>query len=325
MSTAERDELVGCVLDERYRIIRRIGIGGTGIVFEAACTADGSTVAIKTLRPCFVDHIDLGERLRREVEVARAVRHPGIVVAIDDGVLTDGSPFMVMPLMHGESLSRMLLRRQRMQVDEIAVIASRTAAILHSAHCAGYVHRDVKPEHILMNRSATGDLTVHLLDFGVCSSDTAPTEERSREKGKVFGTPTYVSPEQASGEVDIDGRADLFSLGIVMYEALTGRVPFAGATVSKLLVRIIRENAPRVSEVVPDVDPEVDALIAGLMARKPCDRLPSARAVARSLAPHIGDRKMVERQVAQSVHAAARHTDTSPTVRCTALPKRNVA
>ena len=132
MSTAERDELIGCVLDDRYRIIRRIGIGGTGIVFEAACTADGSTVAIKTLRPCFVDHIDLGDRLRREVEVANAVRHPGIVRAIDDGVLTDGSPFMVMPLMQGESLSRMLLRRQRMQVDEIAVIASRTCLLYTS-------------------------------------------------------------------------------------------------------------------------------------------------------------------------------------------------
>lgn len=294
-------------------------------MFEASCIADGSSVAIKTLRPCFVDHIDLGQRLRREVEVARAVKHPGIVAVIDEGVLSDGSPFMVMPLLQGESLSRMLLRRHRLTVPEVAVIASRVAAILHSAHCLGYVHRDVKPEHVLMNRSATGDLTIQLLDFGVCSSDTAPAEERKREKGKVFGTPTYVSPEQASGEVDIDGRADLFSLGIVMYEALSGRVPFSGATVSKLLVRIIRENAPRISEIVPDIEPDMDALVATLMARSPDDRYPSARAVARALASHIGDRKLVERRLAKTIQMAARDEETSATVRCRALPARNVA
>lgn len=323
MDEGERAELCGQVLDGRYRIARRIGLGGTGVVFEANCL-DGSKVAIKTLRPCFVNHIDLGVRLRREGEVARRVAHPGIVKVLDEGTLWDGSPYIVMPLMYGESLARLLLRNTELSGREVAVVASRVAAILHSAHAAGYVHRDVKPEHILLNRNATGDLLVHLLDFGVCSSAFAPDEEKRREQGKVFGTPSYVSPEQASGKADIDGRADLFSLGIVMFEALSGRVPFSGPTVSKLLIRIIRDDAPRVRDVQEDVDPDLDLLVSRLLARDPQDRLPSARALSRALAPFAGERREVELGLAAALHETSHVADTAPTIRCT-VPEQRVA
>jgi serine/threonine-protein kinase len=311
------------VLDNRYRIVRRIGLGGTGVVFEATCF-DGSKVAIKTLRPCFVNHIDLGTRLRREAEVSRRVAHPGIVKVMDEGILDDGSPYVVMPLLYGESLARLLLRHNELPGLDVAVVASRVAAILHSAHGSGYVHRDVKPEHILLNRSATGDLTVHLLDFGVCSSALASQEEKQREAGKVFGTPSYVSPEQASGKVEIDGRADLFSLGIVMFEALVGRVPFSGPTVSKLLIRIIRDDAPRVRDVNEGVDPNLDLLVSRLLARDPKDRLPSARALTRALAPFLAQRRELERGIAAMLHESATAADSEPTVRRTA-PEQQVA
>ncbi len=291
-------------------------------MFEASCVHDGSKVAVKTLRPCFVSHIDLGTRLRREAEVSRRVAHPGIVKVFDEGTLDDGSPYLVMPLLFGESLARILLRGRELPGEEVAVIASRVAAILHSAHAAGYVHRDVKPEHILFNRTATGELTVHLLDFGVCASQLADADERKREQGKVFGTPSYVSPEQASGQPDVDGRADLFGLGIVMFEALAGRVPFSGSTVSKLLVRIIRDDAPRVSEVVPDIDPALDLLVSRLLARDPKDRLPSARALGRALVPFMGDRRGVEHRFARMLNESSQLADTAPTVRCTVIPER---
>jgi serine/threonine protein kinase len=322
VDNSERTELCGSVLDGRYRIGRRIGIGGTGVVFEANCTYDGSKVAIKTLRPCFVQHIDLGTRLRREAEVSRRVGHPGIVKVLDEGTLTDGSPYLVMPLLYGESLSRILLRGRDLPTEEVAVMASRVATILHSAHAAGYVHRDVKPEHILFNRTATGELTVHLLDFGVCTSQTADADEKKREQGKVFGTPSYVSPEQASGQADVDGRADLFGLGIVMFEALSGRVPFSGSTVSKLLVRIIRDDAPRVSDLVPNIDPAFDLLVSRLLAREPKDRLPSARALGRALVPFTGDRRLVERRLAAMLNETSHVADTAPTVRCTVIPEQ---
>ncbi len=323
MDGNERSELSGQVLENKYRIGRRIGLGGTGVVFEASCF-DGSKVAIKTLRPCFVNHIDLGVRLRREAEVSRRVGHPGIVKVLDEGVLQDGSPYVVMPLMYGESLARLLLRNTELADAEVAVIASRVAAILHSAHVTGYVHRDVKPEHVLLNTSATGDLTVHLLDFGVCASETAPEEEKKRECGKVFGTPSYVSPEQASGKADVDGRADLFSLGIVMFEALSGRVPFSGPTVSKLLIRIIRDDAPRVRDVQESVDPGLDLVVSSLLARDPKDRLPSARALSRALAPFVGIRRETERRIASMLHETSHVADTAPTVRCT-VPEQQVA
>ncbi len=157
MTTGERSDLTGTVVDGRYRIGRRIGIGGTGVVFEAERLSDKHIVVIKTLRPCFLDHPDLGRRLRREAEVARNVIHPGIVPVLDEGTLEDGSPYIIMEKVRGESLSRILLRRTTLRVDETAVIAMRVASILHAAHLQGYTHRDVKPEHILLVVAAALD------------------------------------------------------------------------------------------------------------------------------------------------------------------------
>ncbi|HKP59948.1 MAG TPA: serine/threonine-protein kinase [Polyangiales bacterium] len=314
MDEIERGELLGQTLDGRYQLQRRIGVGGTGVVFEARSLLDEAPLAIKTLRPCYVNHIDLGARLRREAEVSRRVAHPGIVRILDEGTLEDGSPYLVMPLLAGESLARILASGKSLNPLEIAAISSRVAAILHSAHAAGYVHRDVKPEHILLERTPDGELFVQLLDFGVCAAQTAPPEERARENGRVFGTPSYVSPEQASGEVDVDGRADLFSLGIVMFEALCGHLPFTGSSVSKLLLRIIRDPAPRVRDLRPDLDPGWDLIVARLLARERAERLPSARALSRALAPYLTQRLLIERRLAASLTARAAQPDNAVTL-----------
>ncbi|HEX4352330.1 MAG TPA: serine/threonine protein kinase, partial [Polyangiales bacterium] len=124
----ERAELCGETLDGRYRVVRRIGLGGTGVVFEAACLQTRSRIAIKTLRPCFVNHIDLGGRLRRELEVSQRVLHPGVVRFLDQGTLPDGTPYLVMPLLFGESLARLLARRRQLPESEVAVIATRIAS-----------------------------------------------------------------------------------------------------------------------------------------------------------------------------------------------------
>jgi serine/threonine-protein kinase len=303
VDASERAELCGVTLNGRYELRRRIGIGGTGVVFEARDRRDGGALAVKTLRPCYVDHVDLGTRLRREAEVSRRVAHPGVVRVLDEGVLEDGSPFIVMPLMHGESLAKLLHRGRGISLAEVATIISRVAAILHVAHGAGYVHRDVKPEHILLDRTPAGDLTVHLLDFGVCASQTASEEEKARENGRVFGTPSYVSPEQASGEPNVDARADLFSIGIVMFEAATGSLPFTGSSVSKLLLRIIRDDAPLLRELRRDIDPGFELIVARLLERDPRDRLPSARALARALAPFVTDRARIEQRLASLLRA----------------------
>lgn len=295
--SSERIELCGSTLDGRYELIHRIGVGGTGVVFEGRRLQDGGAVAIKTLRPCFVDHPDLGRRLSREAEVGRSDLHPGIVRVLDEGTLSDGSPFIVMPLMQGESLAELLRRSQRLPADELCALVSRVAAVLHQVHLAGYVHRDVKPEHVLLSREAGGKLLVHLLDFGVCASRDAPSDEKEREVGKVFGTPTYASPEQAAGKVDIDGRADLFSVGILMFESISGTLPFRGANISKLLLSIMRDDAPALLTVAPEADPCLAALVARLLERNPLRRMPSARALGRALLNHVGDAHTAERRL----------------------------
>jgi serine/threonine protein kinase len=313
---AERSELCGKTLDGKYRVLQRIGLGGSGIVFEATSLSDGSVVAVKMLRPQFIRNLDLDRRLRREAEVSRRVHHPGIIPVIDQGTLLDGSPYIVMRRMYGESLSRLLLRVQGLRSDHVIAITLRLATILHSVHCAGYTHRDVKPEHILLNRSTTSDLLVYLLDFGVCASSHVSEDDKNRELGKVFGTPTYVSPEQATGDPNVDGRSDLFSLGIVLFETLTGRMPFSGTTIPKLLLSIVRQDAPRPRTINPAITPELDDIVASLLSREPEERLQSARVLSRVLTPLAKNRRNSEREVAAMLHVTSHISDFAPTVRC---------
>ncbi|MEM8607552.1 MAG: serine/threonine-protein kinase [Myxococcota bacterium] len=311
----ERCELRGVLLDGRYRIGNVIGVGGTGIVFEAERLATLERVVIKMLRPAHSGNFDLMARVRREVEVARRVFHPGIVPVIDHGTLDDESPYVVMRYMRSESLAAYLRRNGPIGTREVSVIMARLASILHSVHRHGYVHRDIKPEHILMNRGAYGELDVHLLDFGVCAAETAPPDERARERGRVYGTPSYASPEQASGNPFVDARADLFGVGITMFEALTGELPFTGRDVNAVLRRIIREDAPTASLYSANVCPDMDRVLGKLMSRNPASRHPSARALMRALDPWLLERVRTERALAATLQVAPETSSIRPTAR----------
>jgi len=268
------------------------------VVFEATRLDDGAPVVAKVLRDTFAFNAELIGRLRREAEVARRVAHPGIVPVLDEGMLDDGSPYLVLERLEGECLARLLRRRGPMAPHHVAAVTLRAAAVLHAAHAQGYVHRDIKPEHVVLERMDDGRLDVRILDFGVCASAHADEEERETERGRVYGTPAYVSPEQASGRPEVDARADVYALGTLMFEALTGRVPFLGSNVANLLRRIIREDAPRVGLMLPDLDLRYDAVVSRAMARRADERFPSARALARALLPLAGDRRQTEREIA---------------------------
>ena len=312
-AAAERHELRGRLLDGRYRIGQAIGTGGTGIVFEAERLATLERVVVKMLRPSFAGNPDLMSRVRREVEVARRVFHPGIVPVIDHGTLYDGSPYLVMKHMRSESLSSYLRRTGPLEPQQIAVVIARLASVLHSVHRHGYVHRDIKPEHILLNQGAYGELDLHLLDFGVCAADTAPSDERGRERGRVYGTPSYASPEQASGNPFVDARADLFGVGVTMFESLTGRLPFTGPDVTAVLRTIIRQDAPRATMFAPHLDAGMDELVAKLLARSPSGRPPSARALMRALDPWLQERVRTERALTATLHVAPETASIRPT------------
>jgi len=167
---------------------------------------------------------------------------------------------------------------------------------------------------VVLARTADGRLDVRILDFGVCASAHAPVEERESERGRVYGTPAYVSPEQACGNPDVDGRADVFALGTFMFEALTGRAPFIGSNVANLLRRIIREDAPRVGLLLPDLDLRYDTVVARAMARRVDERFPSARSLARALLPLAGDRRETEAEIAHLVRHRSERQDLVATV-----------
>ena len=314
-ATTERSELRGQLLDGRYRLGHAIGTGGTGIVFEAERLATLERVVVKMLRPAHAGNPDLMSRVRREVEVARRVFHPGIVPVIDHGTLYDGSPYLVMKHMRSESLSSYLRRSGPIGPYEVAVIMARLASVLHSVHRHGYVHRDIKPEHILLNRGPYGELDLHLLDFGVCAAETAPPEERERERGRVYGTPSYASPEQASGNPYVDARADLFGVGVTMFESLTGRLPFRGNDVNTVLRTIIRQDAPRLTLFAPHLCEGMDNLLSKLMCRNPSGRHPSARALMRALDPWLKERVRTERRLAATLEVAREANSIRPTAR----------
>jgi serine/threonine-protein kinase len=282
-------------------------------VFEAERLATLERVVVKMLRPAFAGNPDLMSRVRREVEVARRVFHPGIVPVIDHGTLYDGSPYLVMRHMRSESLSSYLRRCGPIGPEQVAVIVARLTSVLHSVHRHGYVHRDIKPEHILLNRGPYGELDLHLLDFGVCAADTAPAEERARERGRVYGTPSYASPEQASGNPDVDARADLFGVGVTMFEALTGKLPFNGPDVTSVLRRIIREDAPRAQLYAPHLCEQMNGVIAKLLSRNPSARHSSARALMRALEPWLQQRVRTERALAATLQVAPETTSIRPT------------
>lgn len=302
------------MLDGRYRLGPPLGIGGTSVVFEAERVHDGAAVVVKVLRDTFAFNAELIGRLRREVEVARTVAHPGIVPVLDEGLLEDGSPYVVLERLEGECCARLLRRRGPMPAHHVAAITLRAAAVLHAGHVHGYVHRDVKPEHIVLARTPDGRLDVRLLDYGVCASAHASEQERDAERGRVYGTPAYVSPEQASGKPDVDARADVFALGIFMFEALTGRVPFLSSNVAALLKRIIREDAPRAGLLLPELDLRYDSVVARAMARRIDDRFPSARALGRALLPLVGERAATEREIASLLRHRGPQADLVATV-----------
>jgi serine/threonine protein kinase len=259
-----------------YRILRVLGRGGVGLVFVAEDPALQRHVALKVMLPQLAADPAEKARFLREAQLAATVEHEHVVqiyqVAEDRGV-----PFLAMQLLQGESLETRLKREGHVPLVEAARIASETAAGLAAAHARGVIHRDIKPGNIWLEPRGQ----VKVLDFGLAR----PIERMSdiSRSGDSPGTPACMAPEQARGE-KADARADLFSLGCVLYHAITGRQPFARTTVMATLLAVAQEIPPDPSSLVPGVPPALSRLMALLLAKNPAERPGSAAQVARELA-----------------------------------------
>jgi len=233
-------------------------------------------------------------RFSREASAAAAVKSPHVVQMLDHGLMADGTPFIVMELLDGEDLRHRLERKGTIDLPLLGTILSQTCKALGRAHTAGIIHRDIKPDNIFLCHSDDGDTFVKLLDFGIARSGT-PTDFHVTKTGAIMGTPFYMSPEQAIGE-PIDARSDLWSLGVVAFEAMTGTRPFQGATLGALTIAICSETPPVPSRINPKLKPAVDAWLARACARTHDQRFATAREMSDAFAaailttpsPHIG-------------------------------------
>src|SRR5437868_3076226 len=249
---------VGTLLNGRYRLDAQIGHGGMSTVYRAFDTVLERQVAIKLLHREIATDSDQLERFRREARAVAQLSHPHIVGVIDAGE-EDGRPYIVFEYVEGETLKDRIRRLGRLPVDEAIAYAIEIARALGAAHARHIVHRDVKPQNVLIDEEGSAKVT----DFGIARS---LDEEGLTAEGRVLGTTDYVSPEQALGQ-PVTGQSDLYSLGIVLYELLTGEVPFKGENQVAVAMRHVREDVPDVQERRPGVSAAAASVVDRAVAK----------------------------------------------------------
>ena len=263
-------------LADRYAIERELGRGGMAVVFLAEDLKHHRRVAIKILKPELSQSVGT-DRFLREIEVAAQLTHPHILPVFDSGA-ADGLLYYVTPYVEGESLRARLQREGQLPLEPALRFACQVADALEYAHRQGIVHRDIKPENILLE---SGDAVV--ADYGLALAFSVAGGERLTESGLALGTPAYMSPEQAAGDRHVDGRADLYSLGCVLYEMLAGEPPFTGPTAQAIIAKRFGGPAPRIRVVREGVPPAVEHAIDRALAKVPADRFMTAGEFAKAL------------------------------------------
>src|SRR3954452_809700 len=263
--------LAGTVLRGRYRLLDLLGEGGMAVVYRARDELLDRNVAVKILRTQFAADEDFVRRFRQEARSAAALSDPNIATIFDTGV-DNGREFIVMQLVDGPDLERDLTERGSVPVAEALRIAIAVADALESAHRHGIVHRDIKPGNILL----ASDGAVRVVDFGIAR---ALGDSRTTALGLLLGSVQYCSPEQVLGE-EVGPASDVYSLGIVLYELLTGRRPFDGDSPAAVALERLRRQPPPPSTVAPDLPAGLDDIVMRALARNPRRRYPSARAFA---------------------------------------------
>jgi len=277
--TGDEAEILGSTLSGRYLVTRKVGQGGMGAVYEATHTLIGKRVAVKVLLEKYARREAIVQRLEQEARLASSCQNEHIIDITDFGTTEDGRTFVVMEYLDGESLAECLSRETRLPEQRILGIISQAASALAAAHAKGIVHRDIKPENLFLLRRKDQDF-VKVVDFGISkslrASDEAEEQPRLTQTGMVLGTPLYMSPEQARGDDELDARVDVYALGVIMYEATTGRVPFVGNNYLSVISQVLNEDPRSPRELRPDLSEELEAIVMRAMAKDRADRYPSA-------------------------------------------------
>lgn len=310
---------VGTVLLQRYELLKEIGRGGCAAVFEARDRRLGRTVAIK-FPLSMVGGAARASRFNRETQVIAQVHHPNVCAVLDSGVADDGTPFLVMERLYGESLRAALVRSGRLDINESISIALQLLSALDAVHYAGIVHRDIKPDNIILVTRGGCDPLVKLLDFGLCrrAASRHEVEETMTCEGALVGTPEYMAPEQVLGSTSLDVRVDIYAVGVVLYEALTGTRAFFSKNIRDILDGVMSKRLPPLRQVRRDAPRALEAVVARAMERDPKRRHQSALELQQDL---VAVREEMAAAVARAVHADAWDLPTTPFQRRSA-PRR---
>lgn len=268
----------GDLVSGKYRLQRLLGAGSMGSVWAARNELTNRDFAVKFLRPDLARENEALQRFFLEARACGQIRHPAIVDVYDMGQADDGSPYLVMELLEGEGFDQRLARQTRLRSVDVCRYLAIVSRGLEEAHTRGLVHRDLKPGNIFFSIDKSGDVFPKVLDFGVSKETSADFVKTST--GAVLGSPAYMSPEQAGGELDVDARSDIWALGVIMYEALTGQLPFDANNYNALMVRIINEPHVPVSALAPEVPAELSNIVDACLAKDRRSRIASAGALA---------------------------------------------
>lgn len=279
----------------KYRLTRLLGRGGMGSVWEGVHNTLGTRVACKFIDAEYADSEEARSRFENEARAAASLRSKHVVEVYDHGVTIDGRPYIVMEFLRGEPLDTRLERSGRLSLAETAGVIAHVARALAKAHGAGIVHRDLKPENIFLvwDEEDSADIA-KVVDFGIAKfTDKSVGISSSTRTGSVLGTPYYMSPEQARGLRSVDYRSDLWSLGVIVFRCVTGRLPFEGEALGDLLVKLCTAPIPIPSQVLPGLPPSFDVWMARALSREPEGRFPDARTMAHELTQVAGGARAV--------------------------------
>ncbi|HEX7506569.1 MAG TPA: serine/threonine-protein kinase, partial [Polyangia bacterium] len=273
-----------------YQALSLLGEGGMGAVYLAEHPGIGRRVAIKVLKAELDHDPQLLIRFLNEARAANAIRHPNIIEVLDSGTTERGASYLVMELLEGESLSARIKRLSRLDERSAIEIAMQTASGLGAAHAKGIIHRDLKPDNLFVipEESDAARERVKILDFGIAKLHAMAGDSLKTRTGTLMGTPVYMSPEQCLGTKEVDHRSDIYSLGIIIYEMLTGRPPFISEGFGELLSMHLHENPGALRELVPQVSAGVEFAVMRMLAKKPDERYQSMADVRSALAAAAG-------------------------------------
>ena len=304
------DPLIGRVIADRYLILARLGEGGMGRVYLAEHVKMNRQCAIKVMNPSLVNDTESSQRFAREASNAARILHPNVAAVFDYGE-SEKIVYLVMEYVDGQSLSSILQKDGALDPRRAIDLARQVADGLHAAHELGIVHRDLKPDNVIVTHNRSGKEIAKVVDFGIAKAVNDSKEDALTKSGLVIGTPEYMSPEQLLGD-PVDARTDVYALGCILFQCLTGNAAFAADTREQMIRRRLHEPAPHIRDLIPALPARLDTLIVHMLARSPSDRVATAAEARDQLDPALTLSGWDPRSITQGVGDSGDATSIMP-------------